>query len=442
MFRYFRVAALDNGHPMRIALWLTGLFAAAVALALFAGGNEGTVTVFWPPHRVDLSVNLVLLLLLALFALLYVSLRGVAALIELPRQARRWRLQQRERVIQALMLDARAQLLAGRYLRARKAAESVLARVALEADETAGEEGRAGQPALRIVAHLTAAESAHALQDEATRQQHLEAALATSSGAASELREAALLRAAQWALHERDPQGALEHLEALPRGAQRRTATLRLKLKAARQSGHLDQAIDTARLLAKHGAFSPVGARSLMRALASERLDRAGDAEQVAHTWAALDAEERAMPELALHAAEHLLALGGPPAQARAWLMPAWEHMLAEPNAWPDAQRARLAQVLERALAATGDASDPAWLARIEAAQQARPRDVLLQYLAGVACVQRGLWGRAQLLLGQAAAQLEEPALRRNAWRLLAGLAEQRGDEAAALQAWREAAQG
>lgn len=426
---------------MRIALWLTGLFAAAVALALFAGGNDGTVTVFWPPHRIDLSVNLVLLLLLALFALLYVSLRGVAALIELPRQARRWRQQQRERVIQALMLDARAQLLAGRYLRARKAAESVLARAAAESDEVDGE-ARAHGSALRIVAHLTAAESAHALQDEVTRQQHLEAALAASSGGASELREAALLRAAQWALHERDPQGALEHLEALPRGAQRRTATLRLKLKAARQSGHLDQAIDTARLLAKHGAFSPAGTRSLMRALTSERLDRAGDAGQVAHTWAALDAEERAMPELALHAAERLLALGGPPAQAREWLMPAWEHMLAEPNAWPDAQRARLAQVLGRAVAATGDASDQAWLARIEAAQQARPRDVLLQYLAGVACLQRGLWGRAQLLLGQAAAQLEEPALRRNAWRLLAGLAEQRGDEAAALQAWREAAQG
>jgi len=428
---------------MRIALWLTGLFAAAVALALFAGGNEGTVTVFWPPHRVDLSVNLVLLLLLALFALLYVSLRGVAALFELPRQARRWRQQQRERVIQALMLDARAQLLAGRYLRARKAAESALARVAAEADETTGEEGRASLPALRIVAHLTAAESAHALQDEANRQHHLEAALAASSGgAASELREAALLRAAQWALHDRDPEGALEHLEALPRGAQRRTATLRLKLKAARQSGHLDQAIDTARLLAKHGAFSPVGAHSLMRSLASERFDRAGDAEQVTHTRAALDADERAMPELALHAAERLLALGGAPAQAREWLLPAWEHMLAEPHTWSDAQRARLVQVLARAVAATGDASDQAWLARIEAAQQARPRDVLLQYLAGVACVQRGLWGRAQLLLGQAAAELEEPALRRNAWRLLAGLAEQRGDEAVALQAWRAAAQG
>lgn len=61
------------------AAWLIGLFAAAVALALFAGDNDGTVTVFWPPYRVDLSVNLLLLLLALLFALLYGALRTVLA---------------------------------------------------------------------------------------------------------------------------------------------------------------------------------------------------------------------------------------------------------------------------------------------------------------------------------------------------------------------------
>ena len=59
---------------MRAALWLMGLFAAAVALALFTGDNDGTVTIFWPPHRVDLSVNLVLLLLVGLFVLLHLAL--------------------------------------------------------------------------------------------------------------------------------------------------------------------------------------------------------------------------------------------------------------------------------------------------------------------------------------------------------------------------------
>ena len=76
---------------MRSVLWLVGLFAVAVALAMFAGENEGTVTVFWPPHRVDVSVNLVLLLLAVSFVLLYGAMRTLAAVLELPRQARRWR---------------------------------------------------------------------------------------------------------------------------------------------------------------------------------------------------------------------------------------------------------------------------------------------------------------------------------------------------------------
>ena len=47
---------------MRIALSILTLFAIAVAVALLAGNNQGTITLFWPPYRVDLSLNLVLLL--------------------------------------------------------------------------------------------------------------------------------------------------------------------------------------------------------------------------------------------------------------------------------------------------------------------------------------------------------------------------------------------
>ena len=33
---------------MRAALWFLALFGIAVAIALFAGNNQGTVTIFWP----------------------------------------------------------------------------------------------------------------------------------------------------------------------------------------------------------------------------------------------------------------------------------------------------------------------------------------------------------------------------------------------------------
>lgn len=422
---------------MRAALWLVGLFAVAVALALFAGDNQGTVTLFWPPHRIDMSVNLALLLLVLIFGLLYVALRGFGALAELPRQARRWRAQQRERATHALLIDAMAQNTAGRYLRARKAAEAALAR-----EQALAESGESPPHAngLRVLSHMTVAESAHALQDHATRDQQFELALAAASaGAAPELREGALLRAARWALHDRDPAAALARLQELPTGAHRRTAALRIKLKAARQAGRLPEAMETARLLAKHRAFSPEAARSLVRGLAVDLIQDAHDPQQLQQVWAALDASERGMPELALRAAQRMLALGGDHAAVRQWLRPVWEQMLALPDAFDTVDRVRLARVLEAGMAASDDHE---WLARIEAAQQANPRNATLQYLAGMACLHRGLWGRAQLLLTQAARTLPDELLRRHAWRALAELAEQRGDEAAAAQAWKQAALG
>ena len=47
---------------MRAALWFLALFGVAVAIALFAGNNQAVVTVFWPPHRIDISFNLMVLL--------------------------------------------------------------------------------------------------------------------------------------------------------------------------------------------------------------------------------------------------------------------------------------------------------------------------------------------------------------------------------------------
>ena len=86
------------------------------------------------------------------------------------------------------------------------------------------------------------------------------------------------------------------------------------------------------------------------------------------------------------------------------------------------------------------DAVDNAWLARIEAAQQAQPRNARLSYLAAAVCLQRQLWGKAQQLFSQAAQHLEDASLRASAWRHLGYLAEQRGDMDAAAQAWKNAA--
>jgi HemY protein len=416
---------------VRAALWLLALFGIAVAVALFAGNNQGTVTVFWPPYRVDLSLNLVLLLLVAAFLFLHAALRALAALFDLPRQALRWRTQQKERGMHAALLDALSHLFAGRFIRARKSAQAALAQ---ENALAAGGAAPVNGAQVRTLAHLLAAESAQALQDRPAREEHLQQALAQSAAHdAQETHEGALMQAARWSLDDREPQAAMVWLRDLPTGAGRRTLALRMKLKAARLARQTGEALETARLLAKHRAFSQAAAQSLVRGLAADLLNGAHDPAQLQRAWAALDPAERDMPELAVHAAQRLVQLGGDAQLAREWLLPVWErqHQLS------DSLKVKLVCALEAGI----DSIDAAWLARIEAAQRANPRDATLQYLAGMACMKRQLWGKAHQLLRQAALALQDAKLHRNACRALAELAEERGDGQAAAAAWKQAAQ-
>lgn len=425
---------------MRAALWFLGLFGIAVALALFAGNNQGTVTVFWPPHRVDLSLNLVLMLTLVAMLVIYLALRALSGLLDLPRQARNWRAQQRERAMHAALLDSMSHLVAGRFLRARKSAESALSQ---QQSLSAAALLPAHAAHLGALAHLLAAESAQALQDKASRDSHLQLALATPNhgGISQETREGAQLRAARWALEDRDAPAAFKLLSELPQGATRRTVALRLKLRAARLSGQHQQALETARLLAKHRAFSPLAAVTMARSLATELIQHAHDPSQLQAVWGKLDAAERQMPEIAVLAAQRLLSLEGDAALARSWLLPVWERMAEQPSAFVQAHgevwRVRLVRALEDSL----DSLDAPWLARLESLQLKHPRIADLQYLVAMACMKRQLWGKAQQLMSQAVPALNDPALLRRGWRVLAQLAEQRGDSHAALQAWQKAAQ-
>ena len=427
---------------MRAAFWLLALFAIAVAVALVAGNNQAVITIFWPPHRIDISFNLMVLLLAGFFLLLYVALRALSAVVSLPLEARRWRAQQKERAMYGALMDALAHQLAGRYIRATKSAQTALAQeaslglIANQSGQVAGySASRSNQ--LQSLAHLLVAESAQSLQNRALRDQHLQLALQSSAPRnAQEVREGVQLRAARWALDDRDAAASLDWLTQLPQGAARRTLALRLKLKATRQLRQTVPALETARLLAKHRAFSATAAQSIVRGLALELLSDAHDPAQLQQAWLSLDDSERAMPELVVHAAGRLTALHGDAGLARTWLLQVWDRAMQPRSDMSDSLRIKLITVLESGFTSL----DAAWLARIEAAQLGRPRDANLQYLAGMACLSRQLWGKARQLLSQSALGLQDAALHRNAWRALAALAEQREDDEAAAHAYKRAA--
>jgi HemY protein len=328
-------------------------------------------------------------------------------------------------------------LLGGRYIRARKAAELV---AALEESVADSGERLPYAERLRTLSHLLAAESAHALQDRTLRESHFRQALDHAAARdAQEMRDGVQLRAARWALDDRDAAKAIDWLDLMPQGASRRTIALRLRFKAARMAGRPLQALETARLLTKHRAFTEVAGKSIARGLAIEHLNDAYDPVQLQRAWDGLEPAERELPDVAMQAAQRLLDQGGEAQLSRQWLLPVWNAMLANNEALNLGQKVRLVRCLESGFGAQGQAPDALWLGRIEAAQIANPRDAALQYLAGVVCMRLSLWGKAQQLLKQSLALLKDAGLKRDAWRALAAIAEQRQDTASATEAYRQA---
>jgi HemY protein len=412
---------------MRAVIWFVLLFAAAVVAATMLGTNDGLVSVYFRAWRMDMSLNLFLLLLIGSCFVLVTVIQAVSGLLALPRRAREWRISRRDRSAQSALRDALAQYFGGRYSRAQRSAQQALA--------IQGATPELAQDAeFTVLGHLLAAGSAHRLQDRAGRDDALAKALELSrqNPSAGAAEEGARLLAAEWALDDRDATRASELLAGLPLGVARRTHALRLKLQAARLSRQPQDALKTARLLAKHQGFSKVAAQGLLRSLAFETLDGAHDADQLRRAWMQFDPLDRRDPFVAARAASRATALGAAE-DARGWLRPFWERI----GELAADERAAVAMGLVAAVQGIG----LEWLPRLEAAAQAFPRDGAVALAVGSALAERQLWGKSRRLLEQAAGdtELANPA-RRLAWLGLARQAQNDEDAARAARAFEAAA--
>lgn len=426
---------------MRSVIWLILLAIVATVAATTLGSNDGLVTVHWGAWRVDLSLNLFVLLVVASCLLVIAAARVVDALLSLPRRAAEWRALQRERAAHQSLREAYLETAAARYSRADKAAQRALSLTEglPEGESAPSRRGSVLAPwpgvgQLRLTAALLSADSLHRLQNREARDQRLQQALALAEGASPRSgTEAACLMAAAWAVDDRDVEAASRWLGQLPPGAARRTQALRLKLQAARLAGRSEEALQTARLLAKHQAFSPAAAQGLLHSLASQVLDRAHDIEQLRLQWQLLDASDRRDPTVVGHAVRRAVALHAPQ-DARAWLRPLWDRL----DRLGRDDREHVALALIDAVEGLGIE----WLAPLEQALRAHADEPAIAAAAGLALAERGLWGKARPPLELAAREgTLSPRIRRRAWRELARAARGEGDEARALACEQAAAQ-
>lgn len=410
---------------MRTVLSLLLLAAIAAVAALTLGTNDGLVAVYWRGWRVDLSLNLFLILLLGAGAVAYLLVRTTSGLVGLPERARQWREQQRERVAQQALREAQGLLFAGRYGRAHRAAQRAI-------EIHAATPGFRDDGEFAALAHLVAASCLHRLQDRTRRDEQLQKVemLLLRQVRSSALSEGASLLAAEWALEDRDAPRALERLAELPSGVARRTHAMRLRLQAARLAQEPLEALRTARLLAKHQGFAPIAAQGLMRALAIESLDTARDAEQLRRVWNLLEAPDRRDPMVSAHAARLAVRFDAR-GDARAWLKPHWGDLAA----LGEAERHAVLQSFVQAC--PGLPVD--WLPLLESALVSLPADARVAYAVGVAMAERQLWGRAARLMQSVVESTESNrVVRGDAWLILAQIAEREGDAARAQHCYHE----
>ena len=413
---------------MRGLFWVLALFALATGLSLAARYNDGYVIFFVNPARVEMALSLFILLVVAVFALLYLFIRAATYTLGLPERVRAFRAARTKEKARHALFDGLLSLLEGRYARAEKSAAAAHA---------SGEE-----PGL---AALLAARAAHQLEHPAERDAWIELAVAAAQpsaasapgagpGAAAQertstlrklpLQHAILMTRAEFLAQQRRDVEALDVLAELNRSGARHIASQRLALKSMTRAGRWDDALKVAHRLEEHKALHPAVA-AITRETAYAALFAAGDADDLRERLRRLPRADRRSAAIARHIAAGLV---------RAGLMREAQEVIdaALDHKWDTTLAAQIADcVLEDERDITRQ------LERTERWQAAHPHDAGLLLSLGRLCARQKLWGKAQQVLEDAARAAPSHVV----WLELALLMEATGQVDAANRHYKAAAQ-
>ena len=377
---------------MRLFLWLLALMAAAIGIAVTARFNPGNVVLFYPPYRMDLSLNFFVVLQLLLFLLLYAAVRAVRATMRMPARVAEYRQRKRERDGNKGLRDALKALFEGRFGHAEKAALR-----AADLPENAG------------VAALIGARAAHRMRQHARRDQWV-ARIADDPA----MKTARLMTMTELLVDDHQPEAALDAVRELNASGTRHIHALQWSLKAEQQAKNWPEVLRLVRSLDKHKALHPALSARLRELAYNDLLsDRTHDAESLMRVWSTIPSVDRVKPYVACRAATALNSRG---LHDEARLV-AEESLAAN---WDE----RVVRAYRDAAAPAGSAALLAQIKHCEAWLLERPLDAELALTLGSLCLKQKLWGKAQRYLEQALSDATDPAMVREAHLKLAQLHE------------------
>ncbi|MEX0959135.1 MAG: heme biosynthesis protein HemY [Burkholderiales bacterium] len=382
---------------MRGLIWLTGLFAVAVTVVLTARMSDGYVLLVVPPHRIELSLNVAILTVLAVVLATYMVVRTLALIMNMPARVRAFHERRAQKKARSAFTGALRNYFEGRFGKAQRSAET-----AMNMGESPG------------LSAVLAARAAHGMGAYSARDDYL----ARAAEAAPEDTGVRLMAQAEMLLDERRYHDALDVLRQLP---EKHTAALRLELRAQQLARNWDQVLALIPLLEKRKVFElPVVAQLRRQAIIENLKRKAVDVVDLREFWNRLSTDQKREPRIAATAAQGYAALGD----------------CAEAN-----------RIVESALAAQWDSGLLALyseclgpnvneqLQRAESWLKTHPRDPVLLLVLGRLCAHLELWGKARSYL-DASLSIEAT---HSAHIELARLLERTGKPESAAEQYREA---
>jgi HemY protein len=346
---------------MRTLLWVVVIAALAAGFVAAGRYNTGYALFMFSPYRVEISLNLLVLLLITAFLLGYLALRVISGMLRLPRHVQEYRAVRRKNQAHAALVESVREFLAARYARAERAAERCMA---LGAEHAA-------------LAAVLAARAAHELRAFDRR----DAYLAQTAGTAGNDGAVRAITVAEFLLDERRFAEALGALESLP---SKHTAALRLELKAQQLARNWDQVLALVDQLEKRNVYDAEHAEQIRRYAQAERLLRhADDPHGLEETWEKIPARQRRDTRVAAAAARSFMSSGMSDEAQRLIedsLNEHWDSTLLA--LYPESAGATVAGI-ERA---------EGWL-------REHPQDAALLLALGQLCARQALWGKAQSYL-------------------------------------------
>ena len=352
---------------MRGLFWALVLSGLAVAVALGARTYDGYVLLVVPPWRAEISLNLFIIVLLAILFVLYVGMRALAITFGLPKRVREYQAQRQRESAGLVFQDAVRLLFEGRFGQALKKATEA--------------HGAGTAPGLSA---LIAARAAQRMREPEKQQYWLEHAKTDDPRTEA----ATLMLDAEMANEARRFDEALAALEKLQGKQGRHIAALRLELRARQGVGDWDGVLKLARQLVKRDALPAEVVREIRtQAHLGNIAKRVADQGKLTAYLRTVPEDERGR-RVVLAAARALVGQG---AEAEAQKL--IESILD--NAGNDDWQPDLVAIYGRLT----NSEQTARIAKAEAWLRRHPDDARLLKALGRMCLRQRLWGKAQSYL-------------------------------------------